>query len=373
MWFFRSPQIVYGPESLQFLQSLDIKKAVIVTDRNVREAGLVDLVTEHLESSDIKIIDGIPEEPSIEQINEHLGSVTDFKPQFIIAVGGGSAMDAAKLLCFKFARPDLDYFDITPLEPLGVKGRIGLIAIPTTSGTGSDCTWAAVITDSNDKRKAEFASPEIMPDYSILDPVMVKDLPAEVTRNTVTDALTHAVEAYGATWRNPYSDALAEKAVSLITKGIVRVVQNQNDLEGRNLVHIGASMAGSAFSNSQIGLAHAIGHAFGSVYSLPHGSSVGIFLPHVIAFNSRIAEPRYADLNTYFCDELKKSTLEESVITFLDLLNRPRKIKDLGIDASMFEADFDHLIELSMESTGIITNPRDVEEADIRNILDSIR
>lgn len=373
MWYFRSPNIVFGEESLQFLSTLGIKRAVIVTDSNIRKAGLVELVTKNLEEAEILVVDGIPEEPSMEDIAGKLKKVSEFNPEWVIGVGGGSSMDASKLLFFKCARPDLDYFDITPLEHLGLKKKIGLIAIPTTSGTGSECTWAAVITDSTDGRKAELASPEIIPDYAILDPEMVLNLPKEITRNTAEDALTHAIEAYVSTWNNPYSDALAEKAVSMITEGIQRVISDPKDPEGRNMVHIGASMAGSAFSNSQIGLAHAMGHAFGAVFKKPHGNCVGIFLPGVVRFNSRDSFVRYSILNNAFHESMRGKTIEDSVSNFLRTIGAPLNIRDLQIGAKEFEENYERITDLSFESTGIIVNPREVTREDIIEILDGIR
>lgn len=373
MWFFRTPDVVFGPDSLQFLSTLNIKRAVIVTDSNISKAGLVDLVTRNLEGTEILVVDSIPQEPSIDEIAGNLKTVAEFKPDWVIGVGGGSSMDAAKLLFFKCARPDLDYFDITPLEPLGLKKKLGLIAIPTTSGTGSECTWAAVITDSADRRKAELASPEIIPDYAILDPAMVMDLPEKITGNTAADALTHAIEAYVSTWSNPYSDAFAQKAISLITEGIQKVLSNPHDVEGRDMVHTGASMAGSAFSNSQIGLAHAMGHAFGAIFEKPHGACVGIFLPGVVRFNSKTSGGRYAALNESFHENIRGKTLEESVMNFLTLIRAPLKISDLGIQVEEFNRSYDRIVDLSFESTGIIANPREVEKDDILDILDGIK
>lgn len=373
MWFFRSPSVIYGSDALQMLQSIGVRRPVIVTDKNVRAAGLIDLVTANLDAVDTLIIDSIPEEPSIEDIATEVSRVKEFGPDWIISVGGGSSMDAAKLLFFKTARPDLDYFDLTPLTPLGLKKGLGLIAIPTTSGTGSECTWAAVITDSNDKRKAELASPEIIPDYAILDPAMVQKLPPEVTRNTATDALTHAIEAYVSSWKNPYSDALALEAVSLITSGISGVLKDPDDLDSRSSVHIGASMAGSAFSNSQIGLAHAMGHAFGSVFRKPHGASVGIFLPGVIKFNSVASDGLFDELNSRFSPEFRCANLYESVTKFLVALGRATTVSGMGISPEEFLQNYEKIADLSFESTGIVGNPRDVRKQDILDILDSVK
>ncbi len=372
MWFYRSPEIVYGPDSLQFLDTMEIRKAVIVTDRNIVAAGLLDVVKEHLPEAELHIIDSIREEPSLEEIETASGTISGFEPEWVIGIGGGSSMDAAKLIFFRIARPDLDFFDLTPLTRLDLKKNLGLIAIPTTSGTGSECTWAAVITDSRDKRKAELASPEVIPDIAVLDPVMVQNLPYEVTRNTATDALTHALEAYVSTWSNPYSDALARQAVSMITEGISEVVKNPSDADARSKVHIGASMAGSAFSNSQIGLAHAMGHALGAVFGKPHGTSVGIFLPGVVKFNSEVSGRRYEELNVQFAKAIRGTGLRESVLNFLRLLERPTIVSELGIDAETFRKSYGRMVDLSFESTGIVGNPRDVRKQDIQDILEEI-
>lgn len=373
MWFFRSPTVIYGRDALQALQTLEIRRPVIVTDKNVRKAGLVDIVLGNLTPEEYLIIDSIPEEPSIDEIASKLPNIVKFNPDTVIGLGGGSSMDAAKLLFFKTARPDLDYFDLTPLVTLNLKERHKLISIPTTSGTGSECTWAAVITDSLDKRKAELASPEIVSDFAILDPIMVLRMPSEVTKNTATDALTHAIEAYVSTWKNPYSDALAREAIHLITKGIIQVMNNPEDIDARSEVHIGASMAGSAFSNSQIGLVHALGHAFGALFSKPHGTSVGIFLPGVIKFNSETSESLYRELNDSFAPELKGSNLLESVLNFMNLLGRATKISDLGIVETEFAEKYEKLVDLCYESTGMVTNPRDVRKQDIVEILNEIK
>lgn len=369
MWFYRSPTVVYGEDSLSFLETLEMKDVIIVTDGNISRTGVLDMVRKHIKCRSLQIIDYIREEPSVDEINDAVHRIGDFHPDTVIGLGGGSSMDAAKVILFRTARPELDFFDLTPLSYLGIKKGHTFIAIPTTAGTGSECSWAAVITDRNDGRKAELASPEIMPDFAILDPSVVSGMPPEVRRNTATDALTHAVEAYVSTWRNPYSDSLAKEAVRMITTGCFKLRKEPSNLEYESMVQIGASMAGSAFSNAQIGLAHALGHAFGSLFHKPHGLCVGLFLPRVIRFNDASSHERYEEMNHMFCKEMRGSNMEESVFNFLRFMGMPLSIGDAGIGREEFLANKEKLADLTFESTGIIGNPRDAKRSDIDLIL----
>ena len=248
MWFFRSPHIVFGEDSLSFLNTFDAGRIVIVTDKNILGAGLIDKVKKNLpENAETFVISDILPEPDYDNMLLHLDDVKKFAPDLFIGVGGGSSMDTAKILFALYERQDIHIYDITPLVKLNLRKKSHLIAIPTTSGTGSECSWAAVVSEKDEHRKNELASPEILPDYAILDPEMVLSLPREQTINTSVDAMTHAIEAYVARWANPYSDALAEKALELISNNILNVLNNPRNFDSRNSVHIGASMAGMSF------------------------------------------------------------------------------------------------------------------------------
>ena len=286
MWFFRSPEIVFGEDALSFLNGLDFRKIAIITDENIKKSGLVSLVQRNLpEGSVTLVVSDIPEEPTLSDIKQRLGGVGDFAPDLILGLGGGSSMDAAKAIYAIYERPDLDIYDITPLVRLNLRKKAKLILIPTTSGTGSECTWAAVLSDEGHERKNELASTEIIADYAILDPALVVKLPPGITRNTAVDAITHAVEARSSQWRNYYSDIFAEKAMELITHNLPIVMKDPENIKAREEVHIGASMAGIAFSNSQVGLAHAMGHSLGAHFRIPHGITVALYLPQVVEFS----------------------------------------------------------------------------------------
>ena len=370
MWYFRSPQIVFGEDSISFLSSLDVRRAAIITDKNLLRTGIPGLVEKALPSGVESIVLGdVSEEPPLSEMTKHVGRINEFAPDWFLAVGGGSAMDTAKILFALYERPDLTVYDITPLVKLGLRTKSRLIAIPTTSGTGSECTWAAVLTVEGEKRKHELASPEILPDYAILDPALVVSLPPEQTRNTASDAIAHAVEAYGSTWCNPYSDAMAEKALELLLGGISGVMNDPKNLKLRNQVHIGASMAGLAFSNSQIGLVHALGHALGARFKTPHGKAVALFLPHVVTYNYDACPVRYDRLNKIVPDQFRATRLSESLENVLMAIGQARSGRDAGIDEGEFSSSLDDLVRLASESTGMVTNPKDAMLSDLRSLF----
>lgn len=370
MWFFRSPQIVYGEDSLSFLGTIDIKRSVIVTDRNIVKTRIPEKVAASLpEGSEHIVISDISEEPTISEMTKSMEKIRKFSPDWFIGVGGGSSMDTAKILFFLYERPDLSVYDVTPLTPLGLRKKSRLIAIPTTSGTGSECSWAAVLSEEKENRKSELASPEILPDYAILDPDMVLALPAEQTRNTAIDAITHSIESYVSSWNNPYSDALSEKALELILDNVGEVLNDPTDPIKRNYVHIGASMAGLSFSNSQIGLAHAMGHALGACYKIPHGSAVGVFLPHVIEFNYSTVRERYDRLNRMFPEAYRRDNLQASISELFIKLGLPPDIRDLGIEAEDYHHRLEEMVTLAAESTGSLTNPRESSSDELRELF----
>lgn len=278
-------------------------------------------------------------------------------------------MDTSKILFALNERPDLDVYDITPLVPLGLRKKSRLIAIPTTSGTGSECSWAAVLSEEGEKRKSELASPEILPDYAILDPDLVVSLPKEQTKNTAADALTHAIEGYVSSWNNPFSDAMSEKAIDLITSNIETVLKDPENIDARNSVHIGASMAGLSFSNSQIGLAHALGHSLGAYFKLAHGKTVALFLPNVIDFNYGISAQKFEKLNSVVPERYRKKKFSDTLRGLFRSMGVEGSIEECGITRKDFEQNLDGLVSLSSESTGCITNPRQSSTSDIRELF----
>ncbi len=378
MWFFTSPRtIVFGEGALEYLKELEGKKVFIVTDKNLRKLGIVDKVVEQLKETgmEIRIFDEVEPEPSKQTIKRGAKILSEFGADWIIGLGGGSCMDAAKAMWVLYERPDLTIEDITPFEKLNLRKKARLINIPTTSGTGADVTWAVVITDAERKVKLELASKEVVADISILDPALVLDLPPRLTADTGMDALVHAIEAYTVQWKNDFSDALALRAVQLIFKYLPRAFKNgRNDPEAREKMHNAATMSGLAFSNSQIGIVHAMGHSLGAVFKIPHGRSVAVFLPYVMEYNLSEAASLYAEIAeaigiTDGSDEEKARKLIEAIRNLMKEIEEPLSIKEMDIPREEFEAKLDELIEKANESTGTIVNPRVPTEEDYRKLF----
>ncbi len=373
MWFFRSPRIVFGEDSLSFLSMVESRRFLIVTDRYLSGTDILKKVKTALPTgSETMVFSNIGSEPLLSEITSDMDSIYRFEPEIIIGLGGGSSIDAAKIIYALYEKPGLSAFDITPMDNFGMGSRSRLVAIPTTSGTGSECSWAAVFTDDNEKRKNEVASPEILPDYAILDPDLVMDLPRAQTVNTAVDAITHAVESYVSQWNNLYSDILAEKAISLITPNLLRVISNPHDFSARESVHIGSSMAGLSFSNSQIGIAHALGHAMGAYFGIPHGKTVGLYLPEVVRYNRRKAGPRYDNLNKLFPKKFISSTLDLTLRNYFREIGQPTQIKDIPVQKSDYESKISDMKDLASQSTGILTNPEEADSTALEMLLRSV-
>ena len=373
MWFFRAPSIVFGEEALSFLNNIEFRRIAIITDENIKRAGLVSLVLKELpENSENIVVSDIPEEPTLADIKQRVTAVGEFAPDLIVGLGGGSSMDAAKAIFTLYERPDIDIYDITPLVKLNLRKKARLILIPTTSGTGSECTWAAVLSDEDHSRKNELASAEIIADHAILDPALVLKLPPGITRNTAVDAITHAVEARSSQWRNYYSDIFAEKAIELITTNLPLVLKDPDNRKAREEVHIGASMAGIAFSNAQVGLAHAMGHSLGAHFRIPHGITVALYLPQVVEFSEPEAKESYNSLMMKMPHEFRKGNLADSLRAFFKSVGQPLNVKDCGIDRQSYMEKMDTLVALAEESTGGVTNPREASSAQLREMFEKV-
>ncbi len=368
MWELTFPRtIIIGEGALDYLEELRGQRALIITDRTMRSLGILDEVARRLEKAglQVEVFDGVEPEPSKRIVERAVQVARSFGPDWIIGLGGGSCMDVAKAVFVLYERPDLALDEITPLAELGLRKKARLLNIPTTSGTGSEATWAIVITDEREQRKMELASREVVADVAILDPSLPASMPPRLTADTGLDALTHALEAYVSKWRNDFSDALALWAIKAVFRYLPRAYRNGQDMEAREKLHNAATMAGMAFSNSQICIAHAMGHALGALFKVPHGRSVAVFLPYTIEYNARVAADRYAEV----ADALglggedaaeKTAKLVEAVRELLREVDGPLSVADLGISRADYEAKLEDLVDRAMSSTGTVANPRDV-------------
>ncbi len=273
------------------LLNLKAEKPLIITDKGVAGAGLIKQVTAAMnkakKTSKVKVgatYDDVPPDSDIKVVNEVAKLYKSKKCDSIIAVGGGSVLDTAKGVNIVVSENASDLMQYAGYG--AIKRKLNpVIAIPTTSGTGSEMTLAAVIADHSNNIKMVFGSYFLLPDYAIIDSRMTKTLPASITAFTAMDALTHAIEAYTCLAKNPLSDTMAMSAIQLITHNVVNVVKKPNDMEGRLALANASAMAGIAFSNSMVGMVHTLGHATGGVCNVPHGICMNILLPYGLEYN----------------------------------------------------------------------------------------
>lgn len=366
MWEFTSPRtIVFGEDALEYLKEIVGKRALIVTDKLLVELGFVEKVEGYLKDAglEVEVFDKVESEPSVETVMKGVDLAKKNGPDWFVGLGGGSCMDAAKMIWIIYECPDVQIAGISPLEKLGLRRKARLVCIPTTSGTGSDATWVAIITDVKEKRKMELCSREVVPDISILDPELPLSMSPKLTADTGLDALTHAIEAYVSQWRNDFSDALAVKAIQMIFKYLPRAYENPEDKEAKEKLHYAATMAGLAFSNSQVGVAHAMGHSLGALFNIPHGKSVAVFHPYVIEYSANEAMEKYAEIA--WAIGVKTKSVEEAtgklimaLKSLMKQVDEPICVKAMGISWEDYERNLDGLVKRALESTCTFVNPR---------------
>lgn len=391
-WFKIPPKIFFESDSVQYLAKMpNISRAFIVTDPMMVQLGYVDKVLYYLRKRSVychsEIYSDVEPDPSVETIQRGVESMNSFKPDVIIALGGGSAIDAAKGMWLFYEHPDTDFdglrlkfLDIRKrafhFPPLGDKAQF--VAIPTTSGTGSEVTGFSVITDKkNGNIKYPLADYELTPDVAIIDPQFVMTMPKSITADTGLDVLTHAIEAYVSVLASDYTDGLAIKAIELVFEYLPRSYKNGEDAEAREKMHNASCIAGMAFTNAFLGVNHSMAHKLGGEYHIPHGRANAVLLPHVIEYNSSkptkfvtfpkyekfIADQKYAKIARYL--DLKATTTQEGVQSLIQKirelmteLNMPMTIKDCGIDENQFMAKLPMLADHAFEDQCTTANPR---------------
>ena len=401
-WFKVPEKIYFEPGSIAYLEKMpDIERAFIVTDPGMIKFGYVDRILYHLRKREkhvhCEIFSEVESDPSFDTVYKGLELMNNFKPDVIIALGGGSAIDAAKGMWLFYEHPDADpegmklkFMDIRKrtykFPKLGQKAK--MVAIPTTSGTGSEVTSFAVITDKQKNKKYPLADYELTPDVAIVDPDLVMSLPKTVTADTGMDVLTHAIEAYVSNMASDYTDGLSEKAVELVFKYLYEAYEHGDNKLAREKMHNSSTIAGMSFTNAFLGINHSLAHKIGAEFHLPHGRINAILLPYVIKYNSTmpskfVSFPKYeyfiADEKYYKLAKkigLKADTKEggiKSLIEAIQELNRklniPKSFKEAGIEEKEFMDKLDLLSDRAFEDQCTTANPRVPLVEEMKEIL----
>ncbi len=378
MWFFRSPEIVFGEGSLEHLASLEGRQALIVTDHNVESLGLVRLVAAQLKQAGMEaaVFADVEPNPSLATVIRGAQVALEVKPDWIVALGGGSCLDAAKSIWIQYERPELGPTDVAPMGRLGLRQKARLIGIPTTSGTGAEVTWPILLTDTEDHRKVLAGHPENIPDIAIIDPSLVRALPPQITADTGMDVVTHAVEGYTSLWHNDFSDGLCLKAIQLVFDYLPRAYRDGcEDEEARERMHNAATIAGLGFGNSMAALAHGLGHSIGALLPIPHGRAVGLALPYTVEFTVRGELPtRYGDIARLLGlpagDEAEAAAALVAALRELSRsIGQPASLREAGVLPGTFEDRLDALAQNAFYDGATILGPRLPEEDEMERLL----
>jgi alcohol dehydrogenase class IV len=378
MQFFGVPFTVFGDDSLQYLNTLLGKHAFIVTDKNIVKLGLIDLIGAELKKAkiDYRVFDEVEPDPSIQTVMKSTALAKEFKPDWIIGVGGGSSMDTSKstLVCYA---ANLTPLDMSPSDFYNLRATAKLMCIPTTSGTGSEATWAIVLTDTENERKVALGSYETLPDVAILDPRMVMSMPPQITGDTGMDALCHAIEGYTATWRSNFTDGPGLIAIRLIFENLKKAYDNGKDEDARKVMMYAASMAGTSFGNGMAGLAHSKGHAIGGLFHMPHGRAVGLYLPYTMEYlvnGSEEAKVRFAEI-ARFCniaqgdDKSCAMKLIDAVRDLAKTVGQPLAVKDTGIKREAYMAAMPGLVDRAVNEAMTIAVTRVPDAAELEKMF----
>ncbi|MDK0599726.1 NADPH-dependent butanol dehydrogenase [Clostridium perfringens] len=367
---FTLPRDIYhGKDSLEVLKSLEGKKAfIVIGGGSMKRFGFLDKVLSYLKEANMetKVFEGVEPDPSVETVMKGAKEMEEFNPDWIVSIGGGSPIDAAKAMWIFYEYPDFTFEKaIVPFGLPKLRRKAKFVAIPSTSGTATEVTAFSVITDYKAKIKYPLADFEITPDIAIVDPSLAETMPEKLVAHTGMDALTHAIEAYTASLRSNFTDPLALKAIEMVNMHLVN--SYKGDMEARGEMHEAQCLAGMAFSNALLGIVHSMAHKVGAVFHIPHGCANAIFLPYVIKYNRKACEDRYANIARHI--GLKGESERELTDALIDLINKfnkelniPSSMKEYGIEEDDFKANLKFIVHNAVLDPCTGSNPREIDD-----------
>ena len=369
-------RMIAGPGSIEAVgevaADLAARKALIVTDRGVWDAGLIERPMRILESSGVRVevIRDTPPEPEAGHVEGIFGRARETGCEMVIGIGGGSAMDVAKIVSVMLTN-DLSLRQLLAKAKIGKRG-LPTLMVPTTAGTGSEVTQNAIVLVPEEESKVGIVDAKLVPDCVILDPAMTLGLPPAITASTGMDALTHAIECYTSKKANPFSDTYALKAIGLISGAIRRAFRDGRDMGARHDMLLGAMYGGLCIATSSTTAVHALAYPLGGKYRIPHGLSNAILLPHVMKFNLDAAEGKFRDVAVAMgldVSGLPARRAAERMIENLYSLNEDLEIRCGMKDRGVTEADLDAMAEAASKVTRLLdNNPKPMTKSDMREI-----
>ena len=378
---FHSPtRIIFGEYAassiVDAVREVNGTKVLFVTDEFLAKSKILEPILASLAelgTNCVTVFTDVPPDSEIKTVNNAAKVAVEAGCDCVVAVGGGSVLDTAKVanICISMGGHLMEYQGLNNLA----ERLKPLIAVPTTSGTGSEVSMVAMVKDSAESKKLLFGSRFLAPDVAILDPTLTLSLPPRLTAATGMDAVTHAIESYSSVLSSsPFSEALCLQALRLLFDNLERATTDGTDLDARAATLVASTMAGVAFTNSGVGVVHALSHAIGARYKTHHGATNAIFLPHGMTFNKQIAAPRYAEIARFLkldnsaSDEQAAQTLIDAVHNLNQKLKLSTQLRDLGV--SNFEAgQLKELAEVAATDASIMFNPREVNSDDLIDLF----
>ncbi len=388
MPYFLSPKVLFGKGALEKLgPEIEGKgsNAVLITDKTMVKfcERLVETVRDA--GYEVKVWDGAEQEPSIEVALAGSRVLIDFEPQWVIGFGGGSAIDTAKAAWVLYERPDLAGKPIFPKVELNLRQKAKFLSVPTTSGTGADVTWVAVLTDIAENKKIIFAHNDIVPDISVLDPELTTGLPKGLTASTGIDVLGHAVDGYTSRQQTDFSDGLCLQAMKMAFEWLPKAYRDGSDPLAREKMQNAATIAGLGFGNSNTGLSHALAHSVGAVFHIPHGRAVGIALPYSLEYISSnpplpnapdpverlVIAARFVGINANSDQE----RIQKFIQKIRDLereIGEPLSLKEVGITEKQMKEEIETLVSVAGADPNMYTTPCKCKEENLRQLFQDI-
>jgi alcohol dehydrogenase class IV len=367
--------IYFGEGSLEVLKTLKGKKAVVVTGgSSMQKFGFLQKTVSYLEDTgmEVKLIEGVEPDPSVETVMKGAAFMREFEPDWIVSIGGGSPIDAAKAMWIFYEHPEFTFEQaVIPFGIPELRQKAKFIAIPSTSGTATEVTAFSVITDYNSQIKYPLADFNLTPDIAIVDSSLAETMPATLTAHTGMDALTHAIEAYVAGLRSAFSDPLAMQAITMVRDNLLSSFEG--DKKAREEMHIAQCLAGMAFTNALLGITHSMAHKTGAVFHIPHGCSNAIYLPYVIDFNKKVCGDRYAQIakNLGLAGNAKEE-LVNALTNMIKEMNKamgiPQSLREYGIAEEDFYSNLDRISANAVLDACTGSNPRPISVEEMKKL-----
>ncbi len=365
--------VAYGEGAMENLATLKGTKAAIVTGgSSMKKFGFLDQADKLLKDAgmDTILIDGVEPNPSVQTVKKGAEAMQAFGPDWIVAIGGGSALDAAKVMWCFYEHPHLDFEDIIEVGSMPpLRNKAKFIAIPSTSGTASEITAFSVITDTENHIKYPIVAADMVPDLAILDPALPAKMPAHITANTGMDVMAHATEAVASKAATNFTDPYAIEAIKLVLENLPQAYANADDMDARYNMHNASALAGMAFTNASLGLVHSLAHKIGGEFGVTHGLANAILMPYIIDFNRKFSD-KYAAVEK----ALGVEDLAEAVRVLNRKLNIPATFKDCD-EVDFNETKFLEVLDrMSTNAHGdpcTLTNPGEPTVADVKAIYEA--